>query len=97
MSSSCAIIAESYSFIWQPYVAKWYFFMRANLVKVRKVNNARKLAFAYLSRRHGRRRRQKASDASVTRKLLKVVNGGCWSSKVREMRKCATKLPKYLI
>ena len=33
MSSSWAIIAESYSFIWQPYVAKWYFFMRVNLEK----------------------------------------------------------------
>jgi len=33
MSSSWAIIAESYSFIWQPYVAKWYFFMWANVEK----------------------------------------------------------------
>ena len=65
MSSSCAIIAESYSFIWQPYVAKWYFVMRANLVKVCKANDVQKLAFAYLSRRHGRRMRQKASDARV--------------------------------
>ena len=31
MSSSWAIIAESYSFIWQPYVAKWYFFMRVKI------------------------------------------------------------------
>ena len=65
MSSSWAIIAESYSFIWQPYVAKWYFFMRVNVEKVCKVSNARKLAFAYLNRSHGRQRRQKASDARV--------------------------------
>ena len=31
----------------------------------RSVNKAQKLAFAYLSRRHGRRMRQKASDARV--------------------------------
>ena len=39
--------------------------MRVNLVKVCKASNARKLAFAYLSRSHGRRRRQKASAAAT--------------------------------
>ena len=39
--------------------------MSPNLVKVCKASNARKLAFAYSSRSHGRRRRQKASAATM--------------------------------
>ena len=48
--------------------------MRVNLVKVCKASNARKLAFAYLSRSHGRRRRQKASAAAKVRKARKRKN-----------------------
>ena len=48
--------------------------MATNLVKVCKASNARMLAFAYLSRSHGRRRRQKASAAAKVRNARKRKN-----------------------
>ena len=71
---------------------------RANLVKVRKVNNARKLAFAYLSRRHGRRRRQKRARREKRERCQRLQTADVGARKydvaARKCRKCEKIQPK---